>query len=104
QEPTLGVATGSLQLPLEQAELAPATHERAIVPPLDALRGSDGDESISRHSLRLSLQFERLDGLDLHRVANQSVGGVAEQDFVRRRGLLEARSRVDGIPRYDPVA
>jgi hypothetical protein len=47
--------------------------------------------------LRLALDRERPDGRRRDGVADELVGGLAEQDLARRGGLLEAGGDVDGV-------
>ena len=74
-----------------------AADERRVVAARDALVATDRDEPVGRHPLRLALQLQRLDRLDLDRVADEPIGQVAEQDLAGRRGLLEARRHVDRV-------
>ena len=60
-------------------------------------RPSRGDEPVGGDALALALELQRLDRLDLDRVAHQPVGHLAEVDLVRRRRLLEPRGDVDGV-------
>jgi hypothetical protein len=55
------------------------------------------DHAERRHRLRLALQRQRLDRLDLDRVAHQRVGGLADVDLVGRRRRLQPRGDVDRV-------
>src|SRR5581483_5436672 len=57
----------------------------------------DSDEPESRDGPRLPLELERLDRLDLDRVARERERLRTEQDLARRRRLLQARGDVDRV-------
>ena len=74
-----------------------AADERLVVAahhPVLALRR---DESPGGDPFGLALRLEWFDGLDLHRVAHQAEGRVAEIDLVLRRRLLEPRCGVHRV-------
>ena len=84
-------------------ELAiPADHGRVEAPrALPALE--QRDEPVCGHGLRLALELERLDRLDLDVVADEPVGEVAEEHFALAGRLLEPRSHVHGVARDEPL-
>ena len=51
------------------------------------------EQPVGRHPLRLALQLERLDLLDLDVVADEVVGRLADQDLVRRARPARAERR-----------
>ena len=53
--------------------------------------------------LRLPLQLERLDGLDVDVVADEPVRQLSEQHLARAGGLLEARRGVDRVAGDEPL-
>ena len=57
-----------------------------------------------RDALRLALQLQRLDGLDLDLIADEPVRQLAEQHLALSGGLLEPGSRVDRIAGHEPLA
>ena len=62
-----------------------------IEPPRESRRpGEDTEQAPRAHGLRLPLQLERLERLDEHRVAHQTVGCLADQDLP---GLAAASRR-----------
>jgi hypothetical protein len=56
-------------------------------------------QPVGGNGLRLALQLERLDRLDLDRLANQRERRLSEQHLAWLCRLLEARGDVDGVPR-----
>jgi hypothetical protein len=62
------------------------------------------DEAKRLHLLRLPLQLERLDRLDLDRAARELHRSGSDVDLVRRRSLLESRRNVDGVAGDQPFA
>ncbi len=64
----------------------------------------DAHETVRGDALRLPLQLERLDLLDVDVVAYEAVGEVSEQDLLGARSLLEPRGDVHGVPRHEPLA
>ena len=64
----------------------------------------DAHETVRGDALRLPLQLERLDLLDVDVVAYEAVGEVSEQDLLRARSLLEPRGDVHGVARHEPLA
>ncbi len=65
--------------------------------------GPRRDEAVRRHRLRLALQRQRLDRLDVDRVGDELVGQLAEQRLRVARRLLEPRGDVDGVARHQPL-
>src|SRR3954447_16157582 len=83
---------GQLPLPLEQRRIQPPgeprrTRQHSHQPP-------------GPHSLLLPLGRYRRHPLDVDRVANEQVGGIANQDLARRTSLLEPGSNVDRIAQH----
>ena len=64
----------------------------------------DSHEPVRRDALRLALQLERLDLLDVDVVPHEAVRQVTEQDLLRAGGLLETRGDVDGVSRDEPLS
>src|SRR5581483_9615826 len=89
---------------LERLELAGAPDDRTAVIPLQGLGCVDRDEPICGDTLRLSLGIDGIDRFDLHRVPHEPVGRLAEQDFVRRRRLLQTRCGVHDVSGHEPLA
>src|SRR2546423_15716558 len=54
--------------------------------------------------IALALELERLDRADAHRVPDESVGRLAEQDLARRRRFLEALGDIDGVAGGEALA
>ena len=82
---------------VDRLQLLLAADDRRVEPPRVAFASARRNEPVRRNALLLALQLERLDRLDLHRVAHQAIGRVADVDLVRRRRLLEPRRDVDGV-------
>ena len=59
--------------------------------------GVDGEQPVGGDALRLALQLERLDLLDLDRVTDQSEGRFADEHLELRGGLLETRRDVHRV-------
>jgi hypothetical protein len=57
-----------------------------------------------RHRLRLPLRLDRLRLAVVDHLARGTVGGLADEDPVRRRSRLQARRRVDDVAGDDRVA
>ena len=57
----------------------------------------DREQPERRHRLRLALELERLDRLDLDRVPHERERRLADQDLARLRRLLEPRGDVDRV-------
>ena len=71
---------------------------------MDALRRVvHVEKPVRGNRLGLPLQLERLDLLDRDSVVYQPERLLAEQDFARLRGLLEAGGHVDRIPGREPL-
>ena len=79
----------------ERPQLRLPADENAGVPPFDFF--AHGGESVGGHALRFPLQLERLDCVDLGRVADECERLGAEQDLAWLRGLLEPGGDVDRI-------
>ena len=58
---------------------------------------ADRAEPKCAHGRRLPLQFERLDGVGVDRVADQRERVVSDEDLARGRRLLQARGDVDRV-------
>ena len=72
--------------------------------PFDRRVGVDqAEQPVGGHRLRLALEVERRNRLDLDRVADEPVGQLSEQDIPGAGGLLEAGSDVDRVPRDEPL-
>ena len=96
-EPRRATLRDLAQRLVDRLQLLLAADDRRVGPPHVAFAAAGRDQAIRRHPLLLALELQRLDGLDLHRIAHQAIGRVAEVDLVRRRGLLEPRRDVHGI-------
>src|SRR5581483_5699287 len=93
-------ARGTLQGVEENPELPGSADHRGVQPTRDSLVGSaHAEQAEGRNALGLALELQRFDGLDLDRIPHQTVGGLSDEDLVSGRRLLEARRRVDRIPR-----
>ena len=79
-------------------------HGRVLAPPeaLDRLR--DREQAIRRDVLGLALEHERIDGLDVDRIAHQAMGELADQHLLGRCRLLQASGDVDRVARHQPLA
>ena len=85
-------------------ELALATDDRRVEASHQAgRRGVDLEQPIRRDGGALALELE-LDGLDLHRVPDELLRFLPDQDLAGLRGLLEPRRDVDGVARDERVA
>ena len=62
------------------------------------------DEPVRGHRLRLALELERLDRLDVDGVADQPVRQVAEEHLLLAGGLLEPRGDVDRVAGHEALA
>ncbi len=105
EQPARAVGDGVLVVAPQPLSLALSADERRLEVPGE--RGGAADhleEAEGLDGLRLALQRERLDGLDLHRVAHEHASLSADQRLSRRSRLLEARSDVDGVARDERLA
>ena len=86
-------------------DLLVAAHQRRLLGAAlrDGGRVADGDQPVGRDALRLALELERLDGLDLDLAAHQAVGEVADEDLVRGRRLLQPGRDVDRVAGRQPL-
>ncbi len=64
----------------------------------------DAHEAVRGNALRLPLQLERLDLLDVDVVAYEAVGEVSEQDLLGAGSLLEPCRDVHGVASHEPLA
>ena len=80
-------------------QFGPAPDHRGIRPSSDALLTGRAKQLVGGHGLRLALERQRLDRLDLDGIAHQSPGRFAQQHLVRRRGLLQTGGGVDHVTR-----
>ena len=92
-----------LQLPLEQHELARTANEPSRGWALRSARGADAEQSEAGERLRLPLHLDGLHGLDPCRVANETVGRLADQHLARGGRLLQAGGHVDRVAEHDSV-
>jgi hypothetical protein len=84
----------------EPGELLGTSDPRRVEAADDARRPfEEAGEPVGDDRLRLPLQGERLDRLDLHGVPDKAVRRLSEEDLPWVRGLLEAGSDVDRIAR-----
>ena len=89
---------------LEQLSLPlPAHHLRPVAPRDRRPAGPDCEETERWDRLRLALQLERRDRLDLDRIPDEPERLLAEQHLARLRGLFESRGDVDGIAGREPL-
>src|SRR5581483_3319774 len=61
-------------------------------------------QTVRGHAFGFALELERRNWLDLDRVADQPIRGLADERFQGRRRLLQARGDVDGIARNESLA
>ena len=96
---------GSLVGLLERGELAFASDHRGIEAAGPAGQISrQRDQPVRPDRFALALQTQRLGRLDLDRVANEAIRGLAEQDLAGRSGLLEALGHVHRVTGRKPLA
>ena len=95
-EPAHASLDGLFELREQQLEFACAADEGCDV---GSRLGRQAEQAIGGHRLRLPLQLERLDRLDLDGVADEPVRLLADQDLESRRRLLEPRGDVDRVAR-----
>ena len=88
----------------EELELLFAPHQWCVAATRSVGVVVDSDEPVRRDALRLPLQLERLDLLDVDVVPHEAVRQVTEQDLLRAGGLLETRGDVDGVSRDEPLS
>ena len=88
------------RLPHER-ELALTPDEQRVVPPLR--RVAHAQQPVGGNRLGLALQLERLDRLDLDRVANERERRLPDQHLARLRRLLQPRGDVDRIAGRQPL-
>jgi len=102
---SLAGALGDHALPhaREQALLAVTTDHRSVQAAGVALLAAHRDQAVSDNGLALALELERLDLLDLHRIASQPQRRLADQDLARLRRLLEPRRHVDRVASSQPL-
>src|SRR5205814_1907221 len=79
----------------EDRELSFAADKLAVGRPVARLVRGDQGEGLNR--LRLPLQLQRLERIDLDGVAHELERGAAEQDLARLCGLLETSGDVDDL-------
>jgi hypothetical protein len=85
----------------EPLELEFAADEGAASPPNGLVQNPDQPED--RHRLGLPLQLDRLRLRDLHPVAHQTHGLLADKDLAGLSRLLEPRRHVHRIPGREPL-
>src|SRR2546423_14003806 len=61
-------------------------------------------QTVGAYEIALALELERLDRPDAHRVPDEPVGRLAEQDLTRRRGFLEALCDIDCVAGGEALA
>ncbi len=91
------------QRPLEHLELGLAADHRRIEAARALAALAHGDQPVRRDRLRLSLELERLDLLDVDVVPDEPVGEVSEQYLVLAGRLLEPRRDVHGVARDEAL-
>ena len=93
---------GLLELGTQHGELLAASDQGATEAPRapDGQR-SDRAQSVGGYRLGLALRGDRIDRIDLDRIAHQPEGRLADQDFTGRGCLLEACCRVDRITGHE---
>ena len=78
--------------------------ERSVEPPLEGRRAfDDPQEPVRGDRIRLPLERERCDRLDLDRAAGEQAGLLADQDLARLGGLLQPGGDVDGVAGGEPL-
>ena len=85
----------------EQRELALTPDEPRLVPPLR--RVAHAQQPVGGNRLGLALQLERLDRLDVDRVANERERRLPDQHLARLRRLLQPRRDVDRVAGREPL-
>ena len=85
----------------EERELALASDEQRLVPPLRRL--AHAQEPVGRDRLGLALQLERLDRLDLDCVAGERERRRSDQHLARLGRLLQPRRDVDRVAGRQPL-
>ena len=103
EELARAVRGGDVERLAQEALLALAPDERRVEAAPRFLRASHRHETERLDRLRLALQCQRLDRLDLDRRARELHGLRADVDLVRGRRLLEPRRDVDGVARDEPL-
>ena len=82
----------------QAAQFPIASDHRRIEPPGEGRRAREHAEQAPRaHGLRLPFQLERLERLDEHRLANEAIRAVADQDLTGLGGRFEPLCRRDGV-------
>ena len=84
---------------LERFEFGVPTHQRRVVAAHVAVQPQRGDQAIRLQALHLAFHFQRLDGLNVDRVAHQPIRQLAEVDLAHGRGLLQPRRDVHRVAR-----
>ena len=85
----------------EERELALTADEQRLVPALRRL--AHAQQPVGGNRLGLALQLERLDRLDLGRVADERERRLPDQHLARLRRLLQPRRDVDRIAGRQPL-
>ena len=88
----------------DTSKLFPAPDEGRVEPPFEGGSALDHpQETVGHKRLRLAPEPERLDRLDLNRIAGEADRLLADQDLARLRGLLEPGGDVDGVAGGEPL-
>ncbi len=77
--------------------LRPPDHRRVEMTCVPFRSLEHAHEAVGSDALRLALQLERFDGLDLDRVLDQAICGIAEKNLSGRGRLLEAGGDVHRV-------
>ena len=87
---------------IQRVELRVPAHKRRVEPPAPTRKaGSHFQEAPCHDRLALALDGEGREGVGLHRVPDQVVGGLADQDLARFGGLLEPGRQVYRVPDHE---
>ena len=83
--------------------LRPPDHRRVEVPRVPFRGLEHAHEAVGGDGFRLALQLERFDGLDLDRVLDQAIGGIAQQHLAGRGRLLQTGRDVHRVAGHQPL-
>ncbi len=103
-EPAASLGNGAVEGGAHLRELVAASNERCVESPAEGGRTLDhSQQAVRDDGLRLPLERQRLDRLDVDRPAGKASRLLTDQDLARLRSLLETGGDVDGVARRQPL-
>ena len=103
-EPASSLGNGAVEGGAHLRELVAASNERCVESPAEGGRTLDhSQQTVRDDGLRLPLERQRLDRLDVDRPAGKASRLLTDQDLARLRSQLETGGDVDGVARRQPL-